>query len=106
MSQEWKRVKARKDHKCEGCDEQILKGEMYDFLSFRSPNFDKNDVQIGIEYVKIRSHLAELNCHWPDECKNGNHSKVEYNESDPYSSDCGKYFVYCENCGTDLSKDD
>lgn len=103
MNQEWKRVKARKNHKCDCCDDLILKGEMYDYYESRNPEFDDNDNQIGIYYLKVRHHLLELNCNWPDECKKGNHSKVEYNESDPYSSDCGKDFVFCENCGTDLS---
>lgn len=100
---EWKTVKARKDYTCEGCDKPILKGELYDFVSGRQPVCDKDDKQTGIEYFKIRTHRAELNCHWPEECKKGNHSEKFHVESNPESIHYGDTFVYCENCCSDLS---
>lgn len=100
---EWKIIKAIKNHSCEGCNELILKGEMYDLLSFRAPKFDEKDKQIGIEFIKIRSHLAELNCHWPDECKKGNHKEHYYTNNNPESPDYGDTKCYCTECATDLS---
>lgn len=101
-------LKARKNHSCDLCDGIILKGEHYELIKLRGPKYqlssdpEDDGKQIGVEYNLFRHHLPELNCHWPEECKKGNHSKVEYYDGDPYSSTCGEDFVYCENCGTNL----
>lgn len=57
-----KTVKTRKEHKCEQCNQTILKGEYATFYSVKTPKFDSNDIQIGIEYFKGYLHLPELEC--------------------------------------------
>lgn len=103
MKDEWKRIKARKEHHCDSCDGIIKKGENYDLLDTRIPKFDDKDNQIGIEFFKLRCHPKELNCYWPDECKKGNHKELYYTDNHPDSRNYGDTVCYCENCGTDLS---
>lgn len=99
----WKTIKARKEHECEGCCKPIHKGEMYDYFRSRAPKYDSEDRQIGIEYIEIRTHPAELNCHWPEECKKGNHVEHFYTDNRPDSPEYGDTIYYCVNCATDLS---
>lgn len=50
-----KEVKARKIHKCDECGiNSIKKGDLYIFISWRSPKYDKDDNQIGIEYLQYK----------------------------------------------------
>ncbi|HYH13995.1 MAG TPA: hypothetical protein VD794_02175 [Flavisolibacter sp.] len=99
----WKRVKSRKDHICEACGNKIHKGEAYDLLKARTPRYDKNDNQVGVEFVQIIAHPSEQHCHWPDECKKGNHVEVFYTDNHPDSPEYGDTFCCCKNCATDLS---
>lgn len=97
-------VKARKDHKCDGCDQPILKGSMYEFEKFRSPKYDENDKQIGISYWNIRTHPNEQKCYWPEECRKGNHIMDSYHDVDPYSDTCGQAFHFCSECGSNKTE--
>lgn len=101
-----KLIKARKDHKCNYCDQTIKKGEVYEYIECRGPKYAPSEdpeydgPQIGIFYDKFRKHHPLMNCHWPQQCKQGNHSIVEYLDTNPESDSCGQEFIYCENCGT------
>jgi len=99
----WKIVKARKDHECESCQQLIKKGELYELLKARIPKFDDKDNQIGIEFIKIKCHRKELYCFWSDDCKKGNHKEMYYTDNHPDSRNYGDTFCCCEECGTDLS---
>jgi len=51
-------VKARKDHKCEGCNEGIKKGERYELLEARVPKYKNDDDeagQIGVEFLRYKT---------------------------------------------------
>jgi hypothetical protein len=61
-------IKTRKEHICIGCNKLIEKGSICQFMTFRSPKFNKDDIQIGIEYVKMWLHSDDLQC-WEDEQK-------------------------------------
>jgi len=105
-------VKARKKHTCCYCGGIIQKGEFYRYEELREPDFDDNDDQCGVVYVKLRSHnrkCCDLLEHKPDYknslkyCTRGKHKFVEGYELDHYV-DChavyaptGEYF--CEYCG-------
>lgn len=54
-------VKTRKDHTCDMCNEIIPKAKKAMFYSGRSPKYDNNEKQIGIEYFKGYFHLEECN---------------------------------------------
>lgn len=45
-------VKIRKNNYCSCCDRVIKIGETAFFKSFRSPKYDDDDTQIGIEYIR------------------------------------------------------
>ena len=50
-----KEIKARKTHQCDECKEMaIKKGDLYIFISWRAPRYDKDDNQIGIEYLQFK----------------------------------------------------
>lgn len=107
-------VKARKIHTCSICDGNIQKGEKYLYYSERIPEYDNNDNQIGIEYIKYRSHLR--NClpksfmlgrkamkkMW-DNCGRGNHKFIKEEIPGAWYNDCGEMEetgkVICEYCG-------
>jgi hypothetical protein len=55
-------IKTRKDRLCDACGENIKKGEFCYFESFRVPRYDKNDKQIGVEYIKTYMHLDTYFC--------------------------------------------
>lgn len=93
-------VKARKDHKCDACDQPILKGQMYRFEKHRSPKYDHNDVQVGIEYWTIRMHPDEMKCYWPEECRKGNHVMDSYYDGDFQSIAYGTTYHFCSECGS------
>jgi len=90
-----KAIVVRKDHVCCNCDNKINKGEKATFYSERAPTFDKDDYQIGIEYIKLYFHT--YNCMMTDECKKGNHKW----ERETSSDDCGSPTGYeiCTECG-------
>lgn len=46
-------VVCRKDHMCCYCSKIIKKGESANYLSGKTPKFDENDKQIGIEYFNV-----------------------------------------------------
>lgn len=102
-------LKARKEHICQLCDGKINKEEIYVLHELKGPVYEDSEdpefvgKQISVWFYKEKQHLPELHCHWPEECKKGNHVKLEYHDSDPNSNTCGQYFSYCEECGTDLS---
>ena len=50
-------IKTRKPHKCCACEAIIPKGTYCNFHKERQPRFDKDDNQIGIEYINIWVHL-------------------------------------------------
>lgn len=55
-------VKARKTHKCDGCDKEIQPGEYYLYGEGKGPKYEHDpnvhtDNQIGIEYYKY--HLCD-----------------------------------------------
>lgn len=90
-----KTVKARKDHKCDICDGAIKKGELYDYQEMKVPNYDSDDMQIGIHFHKWRTHPLEQECfkckdkpcqytYYPAVCFQGGYQEPMY---------------YCENCG-------
>lgn len=99
--------KARKDYICEICNKTINKGEIYVLHELKGPVYEDsgdpefNGKQVSVWFHKIKQHLPQLNCGWPQECKDGNHSIVEYFDADPNSETCGQTFKYCDNCGTD-----
>lgn len=49
-------VKTRKDHQCCVCSEPIKAGSLANYSESKSPVFDQNDWQIGIEYSKYYQH--------------------------------------------------
>ena len=50
-----KKIKARKDHNCDVCDEEVIKkGDFYLFGSIRAAKYDGYDNQIGIDYNSWR----------------------------------------------------
>jgi hypothetical protein len=93
-------VKARKDHKCDACDNPILKGQLHRFEKHRSPKYDHNDEQVGIVYWSVRTHPDKMKCYWPEECRKGNHVIDEYYDLDQESDTCGQTFYFCSVCST------
>ena len=63
--QKFVNVKTRKEHVCIGCNKPIEKGSVCQFMSFRAPKMNHDDLQTGIEYVKMWLHLDENKC-WED----------------------------------------
>lgn len=99
-------VKARKDHKCDHCDGIIQKGEKYLYMEMKNPKYADSDYdeyegeQIGVTFDKYRLHDIYPPCHWPDQCKQGNHEIIHYHESDPESENCGEDFYFCHYCNS------
>jgi hypothetical protein len=49
--------KARKNHICEYCQDEIKKGDVYTMVRYKAPRYDENiSKQLGIEYVTVRIH--------------------------------------------------
>lgn len=46
-------VKVRKKHLCHICEKDINIGEKAEFYNFKSPKYDDNYIQIGIEYCRF-----------------------------------------------------
>jgi hypothetical protein len=65
---QFKLIKTRKEHICIGCNKPIESGNICQFMSFRSPKIIEDDIQVGIEYVKMWLHSDELMC-WNDDNK-------------------------------------
>lgn len=59
MKAEFKSIKVRKEQKCEHCGRVILKGEDAEVFKTRTPKY-KDEVQVGIEYVKIYLHPDKM----------------------------------------------
>ena len=55
-------IKTRKEHICIGCNNPIIKGSICQFMAFRQPIFNTDDIQIGIKYIKIWHHSDDLSC--------------------------------------------
>lgn len=61
----FRNIKTRKEHICIGCNKTIESGSNCQFMSFRSPVLNSDDIQTGIEYVKMWLHDDSLEC-WND----------------------------------------
>jgi cytochrome c peroxidase len=48
-----KLVKIRKQHNCYICHRIMSVGEIADYHNFKSPRYDDNDKQVGIEYLRF-----------------------------------------------------
>lgn len=100
-------IKARKDHTCDFCLRSIASGEEYLIISQRVGKYDDNDKQIGIEFIKFKSHIndeGDVPCHAPEDCRKGDHPDYAYesgyngpnaNGALPgyYCMDCGHYLT-------------
>lgn len=78
-------VKTRKEHICIGCNKPIEKGSVCQFMTFRAPKMIEDDIQVGIEYVKMWLHDDSVGC-WQDKEAEGNknidnHLYSEYYEN-------------------------
>ena len=90
-------VKARINHRCDGCGDIIQKGEEYDFsdgISARYKN-EYGETQRG-QYWTFRTHIYD--CVTPEECLKGNH---HFKEIAPNFDDLfpGDYETRCIECG-------
>jgi len=103
-------VKARKSHKCNICNGIIRKGQFYHLEKSRSARYNEDDIQIGIEYCTLKTHIS--NC-WPrlteftinqirhvlKKCNYGRHEFEESYNSDGYSYSEPTGEFYCKWCG-------
>ena len=55
-------IVTRKDHPCSYCEKIIKKGEKAFFYTGRTPTYDEDDNQIGIEYFKEWVHADSKVC--------------------------------------------
>ena len=49
---------ARKEHTCCFCENPIKIGEKYTHYKGRSPRYDGNDIQIGIQFYSEKTHVV------------------------------------------------
>ncbi len=96
-------VKARKVYKCEICEGNIQKGEKHVHTKLKTPRYDDNDNQIGIEFTEFRWHNKNCepkltHCENPNEvlkyCNYGIHSTPVY-DMDPDSCDDTEWCKWC-----------
>jgi len=103
-----RKVKAKKEHFCAGCNYRIKIGEVYNLIEQKVPKFakpigDEEGNQIGVEFIRVRLH--DYDCTSPEQCRNGIH-KYEYISGycgDIKITDCG---YYCMDCGKYLTDDE
>jgi len=57
-----KLVKAKKDYACDNCGKKITKGSYHISGSTRGPEFNEDDVQVGIVYEKWRLCEDYMKC--------------------------------------------
>lgn len=95
--------KARKDHTCDFCLRSIASGEEYLIITNRVGKYDDNDKQIGIEFIKFKSHIndpGDVPCHAPEDCRKGDHIDyvfvTGYNGCESSGHEEG---YYCHDCG-------
>lgn len=98
---ESKEVVTRKEHICTVCSDTIEKGEEAIYHEGRTPTYDSEGMQDGIEYMRFWMHSYD--CHAPEECKNGNHEWEKEMVLDHYVG-CHKVGAptgneICVNCG-------
>lgn len=60
MAEKTKIVRCRKDYVCAYCGEVIKKGDLSLYTSERTPRYDKDDIQVGIEFLSFRLHHDPL----------------------------------------------
>lgn len=106
--------RANKEHKCAHCNGVIYPKNKYSEYRGRSPKYDDNDNQVGIEYFITRTHL-DVSCIGRLEflsineakeifkkCNKGNHEYVEHYEFDHYVGDhrvgAPTGFFFCKTC--------
>ncbi|MCP4987275.1 MAG: hypothetical protein GY928_14850 [Colwellia sp.] len=109
--------KARKEYKCDVCNGIIRKGNKYVNRKYKTPRYDKNENQIGIEYLNHKTHIdycgglivgmkAEEAKLILQNCRRGKHNYIEAQVFDhyvgcwPVGGPTGEYF--CEWCGKQL----
>lgn len=91
---------ANKNHTCDACRNPILKGEKYSLQKCKSPEYDDDDMQNGICYWQVRTHLDENKCYWPEDCRNGNHVMESFTPIKIQDGDIEfGYDEYCKICG-------
>ncbi len=74
------RRKARKIYKCDTCEGNIEKGEIYEDTRLRLPKFDEGGIdQIGIEYVLFKMCKSCI-----DKTEQEQKERGEFMESDEY----------------------
>jgi hypothetical protein len=106
--------KARKEHICDICHGVIRPGNKYIDRKYRTPKVDRDEIQIGIEYINYKTH--EYYCNGIltgmsisnarkvlQLCRKGIHEFKESYEFDHYV-DCHKVYIptgefFCEWCG-------
>ena len=96
-------IKCRKPKQSDCCGRIIEKGEMYNKFTLRTPKYNNEDIQVGIEYLEI--HIC-IDCYNKqkermDKCASGNHEFSNIISS--YWSDGAQYPVFgdytCIHCG-------
>lgn len=90
-------IKCRKPKQSDCCGRIIEKGEMYNKFTLRTPKYNNEDIQIGIEYLEI--HIC-IDCYNEQEeirkkCGLGQHQFEKITDSfSPFFGD-----LTCIHCG-------
>ena len=68
-------IKCRKPKQSDCCSRVIEKGEMYNLFTLRTPKYNRDMVQIGIEYLSLNICIDCYNNQnsQAEKCKNGEH---------------------------------